>query len=140
MTTNVMTTTITLYDETLPGERTASRRLDLLSSTITLRELIRRRVYEEVQEYHAAPPSAVFRGLVTPTPLEAALNGPKPELLPAKRRIDWEAQYEKALAAFARNGFFVLVGDWQVESLDEEIHLKVNTEVSFVKLVALVGG
>ena len=134
-----MTTSITIYDETLPGERTASRRLDLLSSTITLRELIRRRVYEEVQEYHAAPPSAVFRGLVTPTPVEAALNGAKPEHA-VKRRLDWEAQYEKALTVFARNGFFVLVGDRQVESLDEEIHLKVDTEVSFVKLVALVGG
>ena len=139
MTQSVTTTSITIYDETLPGERTASRRLDLLSSTITLRELIRRRVYEEVQEYHAAPPSAVFRGLVTPSPTEAALNGPKPEHAP-KRRLDWEAQYEKALSAFARNGFFVLVGDRQVESLDEEIHLKVDTEVSFVKLVALVGG
>lgn len=134
-----MPTTITIFDETLPGERTASRRLDLLSSTITLRELIRRRVYEEVQEYHATPPSAVFRGLVTPSPVEAALNGPKPEHA-VKRRLDWEAQYEKALSAFARNGFFVLVGDRQVESLDEEIHLKVDTEVSFVKLVALVGG
>ena len=134
-----MTHSITIYDETLPGERTASRRLDLLSSTITLRELIRRRVYEEVQEYHAAPPSFVFRGLVMPSPTEAALNGPKPEHAP-KRRLDWEAQYEKALSAFAHNGFFVLVGDRQVESLDEEIHLKVDTEVSFVKLVALVGG
>ena len=132
--------TVTIFDETLPGERTASLRLDLLTSTITLRELIRRRVYEEVQEYHAAPPSAVFTGLITPSPIEVALNGPKPDRSPAKRRIDWEAQYEKALSAFARNGFFVLVGDRQVESLDEEIPLKVDTEVSFVKLVALVGG
>ena len=50
---------VTIFDETLSGERTASLRLDLLSSTITARELIRRRVYEEVQEYHAAPPSSV---------------------------------------------------------------------------------
>ena len=134
-----MAFSVTIYDETLPGERTASLRLDLLSSTITLRELIRRRVYEEVQEYHAAPPSAVFHGLVTPTPIEVALNGPKTEYA-AKRHIDWEAQYEKALSAFTRDGFFVLVGDRQMESLDEEITLKVDTEVSFVKLVALVGG
>ena len=130
---------VTIYDETLSGERTASLRLDLLSSTITVRELIRRRVYEEVQEYHAAPPSAVFRGLVTPSVVEMALNGPKPTHL-VKRRVDWEAQYERALQAFTRNGFFVLVGDRQVESLDEEMELKVDTEVSFVKLVPLVGG
>ena len=130
---------VTIFDETLSGERTASLRLDLLTSTITARELIRRRVYEEVQEYHAAPPSAVFRGLVTPTAAEVALNGPKPAYT-VKRRVDWEAQYERALSAFARNGFFILVGDRQVEDLDEELELKVDTEVSFVKLVALVGG
>jgi len=131
---------VTIFDETVSGERTPSLRLDLLSSTITLRELIRRRVYEEVQEYHAAPPSAVFRGLVTPTAAEAALNGPKPTFQPAKRRVDWEAQYERALSAFAHNGFFVLVGDRQMGDLDEELELEVDTEVSFVKLVALVGG
>ncbi len=131
---------VTIFDETLSGERTASLRLDLLSSTITLRELIRRRVYEEVQEYHAAPPSAVFRGLVTPSDTETALNGPKPVMRAVKRRIDWEVQYERALQAFTGNGFFVLVGDRQVESLDEELELKVNIEVSFLKLVPLVGG
>ncbi len=130
---------VTIFDETVSGERMPSLRLDLLTSTITLRELIRRRVYEEVQEYHAAPPSAVFRGLVTPTEAETALNGPKPPHA-TKRRVDWEAQYERALQAFARNGFFVLVGDRQVEDLDEGLELKVDTEVSFVKLVALVGG
>ena len=131
---------VTLYDETPFGERTGSIRLDLLSSTITLRELIRRRVYEEVREYHAAPPSAVFRSLVTPTAAEAALNGPKPSPTTVKKHIDWEAQCERVWEAFTRNGFFVLVGDRQVEDLDEELELKVNTEVSFVKLVALVGG
>ena len=135
-----MAITLTIFDETLPGERTVSLRLNLLTATITLRELIRRRVYEEVQEYHAAPPTAVFRGLVTPTPVEAALNGPKPVSSPVKRRIDWEAQCERAWEAFDRNGFFVLVGDRQIESLDEDLELKVHTEVSFVKLVALVGG
>ncbi len=132
------TTTLTLYDETLPGERTPALSLSLLSSRITLRELIRRRIYEEVQQYHAAPSEAIFRGLVTPSPAERLLNGEK--ATPPKRRIDWEAQYERALQAFVHNGFFVLVGDRQVEDLDEEIELKVNTEVSFVKLVPLVGG
>ena len=132
-------TSVLLYDETLGGERTASLRLDLLTSTVTVRELIRRRVYEGVQQYHAAPPDAVFRGLVTPTAAETALNGEKPAPK-AKRRIDWEAQFEKAVQAFERNGFFVLVGDRQVEDLDAPVTLKLDTEVSFVKLVALVGG
>ena len=123
---------VTIHDETPSGERTGSVRLDLLSSTITLRELIRRRVFEEVQEYHAAPTPTVFRGLVTPTETEDSRGG--------RCRVDWEAQYERALTAFTRNGFFVLVGDRQVESLDEELTLRIDTVVSFVKLVPLVGG
>jgi hypothetical protein len=42
--------------------------------------------------------------------------------LKGKRKIDWEEQFAKALAAFERNGFFVLVGERQAESLDEELH------------------
>ncbi len=130
--------TVTIYDETLPGERTASLRLDLLCSTITLRELIRRRVYEEVREHHAAPPAAALRGPVLPTALEAELNCTAEKA--AQPRVSWEAQYEKAVAAFERGGFFVLAGDRQVEHLDDEITLSVSTEVSFIKLVALAGG
>ena len=88
---------VTIFDKTVAGARTPAMRLDLLTSTITLREMLRRRACEE-------------------------------------------AQYERALQAFARNGFFVLVGDRQVEDLDEDLELEADTEVSFVKLVALVGG
>ena len=50
------------------------------------------------------------------------------------------AALETALDAFQRNGFFVLVDDRQVEGLDEEIEIRLNTTISFVKLVPLVGG
>ena len=66
------------------------------------------------------------------------LNGEK--LPQAPRRVDWEAQFARACEAFERNGFFVLVDDRQVEALDDEIELKLDTVVSFVKLVPLVGG
>lgn len=135
-----MTDTVTIYDETLAGERTPALRLSLLSSRISLRELIRRRIYEEVQEHNAAP-ARPWRGLVTPTEAERALNGDKhADRNHPIKHINWEAQYERALAAFARNGFFVLVGDRQVEDLDEELELKVDTDVTFFKLVPLVGG
>lgn len=41
---------------------------------MTLRELIRRRIYQEVTEYNAKL-SGCFRGLVQPTEAECALNG-----------------------------------------------------------------
>jgi hypothetical protein len=103
---------------------------------MTVRELIRARIYQEVRDYNQAQPE-YFRGLVQPTEAEQVLNGYK---LGPRREIDWEQQFQRALEAFGRNGFFVLVGDKQAESLDQEFEVKVDTEVSFVKLVPLVGG
>jgi len=42
--------------------------------------------------------------------------------------------------AFSRNGFVVLVGDRQVEGLDELLPLAEASTVAFVRLVPLVGG
>jgi hypothetical protein len=42
--------------------------------------------------------------------------------------------------AFKRNGFVVLVDDRQVTDLDEVLEVSADTEVSFVRLVPLVGG
>ena len=42
--------------------------------------------------------------------------------------------------AFASNGFLVLVGGKQVDDLDVELDLGVDTDVCFVRLVPLVGG
>lgn len=131
-----MPATLTIYDETASGQKTNTLTLDCLTERLTVRELIRARIYQEVQDYNLKQPE-YFRGLVEPTHAEKVLNGYK---LKAKRKIDWEEQYQKALEAFERNGFFVLVGDRQAESLDQQFEVKVDTEVSFVKLVPLVGG
>jgi hypothetical protein len=131
-----MPTTLTIHDETASGQKTNTLTLDCLTETLTVRELIRARIYQEVQDYNLKDPE-YFRGLVEPTDAEKVLNGYK---LRAKRKIDWEEQFQKALDAFERNGFFVLVGDKQAETLDQQFEVKLDTEVSFVKLVPLVGG
>jgi hypothetical protein len=131
-----MPATLTIHDETASGQKTNTLTLDCLTEHLTVRELIRARIYQEVQDYNLKQPE-YFRGLVEPTQAEKVLNGYK---LKTKRKIDWEEQYQKALEAFERNGFFVLVGDRQAESLDEQFEVKVDTEISFVKLLPLVGG
>ncbi len=55
-------------------------------------------------------------------------------------KIDPEKQYYLALDAFMKNGFFLIVNDNQVDSLEEEIVLKENMEFNFIKLTPLVGG
>ena len=131
-----MSATITIHDETTSGQKTNTFTLDCLTEHMTVRELIRARIYQEVQDYNQREPE-YFRGLIEPTAAERVLNGYK---LKVKRKINWEEQYQRALEAFDRNGFFVLVGNRQAESLDEAFEVKVETEVSFVKLVPLVGG
>ena len=131
-----MPATLAVRDETPSGDLVNELTLDFLTEEITARELIERRVYEEVQQYNRARPG-YFRGLVQPADAEATLNGYK---LRERRQIDWTAQRDRALEAFERNGFFVLVGDRQVTHLDERIRLELGTEVTFLKLVPLVGG
>ena len=131
--------TLTIRDETATGSVTNELTLDVLSETITVRELIRSRVYQEVQDFNLRHRQGAegFRGLVTPTGAEQALNGVG---LKKPRDIDWKAQFDKACEAFDRNGFFILIDDRQAEALDESITLRHDTKVSFVKLVPLVGG
>jgi hypothetical protein len=131
-----MPATLTVHDETPSGQKTNTFTLDCLTERTTVREVIRARIYQEVQDYNQREPGC-FNGLVQPLDAERVLNGYQ---LRSGRKIDWQAQYQRALDAFERNGFFVLVGNQQAESLDQEFNVCVDTEVSFVKLVPLVGG
>ena len=128
--------TVTVYDETTSGGRTNELTLEFLDERITVRELIRSRVYQEVTEYNARMPE-YYRGLVQPTDAERALNGYR---VRERRKLDWEAQYQKAIQAFQGNGFMILVDDRQVVELDAEVELRHDSTVTFLKPVPLVGG
>ena len=132
-----MPATLTINDQTPGGKTTQSVTLEFPTERTTVRELIRSRVYQEVQDYNRRQPET-FHGLVQPTAAERALNGGFK--LRKGREIDWKQQVEKAFDAFSRNGFFILVDERQVEDLDEEIELRHGTQVNFVKLTPLVGG
>lgn len=110
--------------------------LKFSSDRITVRELIETRIREEVENYNATQPE-IFRLLVQPNLAERVLNGFK---FKEKKKIDWRAQYEKAVEAFERNGFIVLVDDLQVEGLDQFIEIEPETSVTFLKLMPLAGG
>jgi hypothetical protein len=131
-----MTVTVTVRDESSPGRVGGTLTLEEIPSALTVRDLIRTRVREEVARANAAP-GGEFRTLVEPADAERTLNGFR---LRKPRRLDWEQQADIAVEAFGRNGFFVLVGGRQVEDLDEELELDPDTEIRFIKLTPLVGG
>jgi hypothetical protein len=133
-----MLTELLIRDETTAslGKAEHTFTVHVSGETISVRELIRQRVYQEVEQFNTRQP-AVFRMLVQPNDTERTLNGYK---FHKPRLVDPETQFEKALEAFLGNGFIILVDDRQVDSLETEIALYPETSVTFLKLVPLVGG
>jgi hypothetical protein len=133
-----MPATLEVFDESTAGDRSDPIVLEFLTENITIRELIRERVYQEVQDFNLnQAQQPVFRGLVQPTDAEQTLNGYK---LKTRRQIDWQQQFDKAIEAFGAGSILVLVNDRQADSLEERVMIDPGTTVSFLKLVPLVGG
>jgi hypothetical protein len=132
---------VCVRDESPAGQSLHEMALEFLSERITVRELLRERVHHEVREFNRHEEMVVFNGLVQPEDTEQVLNGRRSEYHLKKHRvIDWESQFAHATEAFEKNGFFILVDDKQAESLDQEFVIGPTTNVTFVKLVPLVGG
>ncbi len=116
------TRTLVCRDATTIGKQERSLTLHDLDTTVTLRELIRHRVREELASSGRASGDHPLAGRGRPT------------------GKGWEAQADAALRAFERNAFVVLVGDRQVDDLDARIDTSGETDVTFLKLVPLAGG
>ena len=133
-----MSMTLKIRDETtlsIGGDESGFL-LEVPEERITVQDLIRARVYREVHEYNLDQPE-YFHGLIQPSDAERSLNGFK---MRRRRRIDPDKQFELAKRAFYTNGFILLVDDRQVDELDEEIEIRPDTTVTFLKLVPLLGG
>ena len=133
-----MLTELLIRDETTAslGKTEHTFTVHVSGERISIRELIRLRVTQEVEDFNNRQP-AVFRMLVQPNDTERTLNGFK---FHKPRPVNPDTQYEKAIEAFEGNGFIVLVDDRQIESLETEIAFRPETSITFLKLVPLVGG
>ena len=110
--------------------------LRLASERIRARELLERRVEEEVRRYNEGSPN-YFRGLLRPSETERVLNGEKV----AKRKpLDPEEQVRVACRAFENNAFLMFLDEEQITDLDQQLVLKQASRARFLKLVPLVGG
>ena len=129
-----MPLTLSVLYETTAGERCNAGVFQFDEATLTLRELIRVFVQKEVERFNETG-SEAFRGLVQPDESERILNGVRERPV-----LDWEKQFTKAIAAFKGNGFVVLLDQRQVTDLDEALHLTPQSQLTFLKLVPLMGG
>jgi hypothetical protein len=130
-----MAVALRIVDQTLGVHPPSVRELRLASERITLRELLKRRIDEEVAELNAGRDE--IKPLVTPTEQERQLNGDKG---PAGRSVDPARQLAAAVEAFERRRIIIIVDGRQLSDIDQPITVTPDTEVRFLKLVPLVGG
>jgi hypothetical protein len=126
-----LATTLTVHDLSTDGTALNEISLEFLTERITVRELIRSRVYQEVTEYNARRVTR-WSGLVQPRAESTAGQAP--------RRIDWEAQTKRAIAAFTTGTLLVIVDGRQAETLDDHIEVRAESSVAFLRLMPLIGG
>jgi hypothetical protein len=129
-----MPLTLSLHDETTAGESHSAGTFQFDRATLTLREIIRIRVEQEVARFNGSD-HPVFHGLVRPEESERILNGVRSRAL-----LDAQKQFAKAIAAYQGNGFLVLLDDRQIMDLDEPLRLTPQSKLTFLRLVPLAGG
>ena len=133
-----MATTVVVHDESMSGESLRQQTIEIPSETITVRELIRSRVYQDAKESNARAASTPVEPLpIQPSDIELTLNGPRSQK-PAI--VDWHNQFDKAVDAFTSKQILILVDDRQVTTLDEQIQIGSTTKISFLRLTMLMGG
>lgn len=125
--------TLTIKDETAAGDLLNQILLQFESEYITVEALINARIAAEIERYQKDSHN-YKNGLVLPTNLEKRLNQK------TAPQIDVEKQCYIALQAFQNNGFFILVDDEQVETLEQKVLVDDSTDITFIKLTPLVGG
>jgi hypothetical protein len=133
-----MSVALKIVDQTLGIRPSITWELRLASERITLRELLKRRIDEEVAVLNAGGGDEI-KPLIAPTEQESRLNGERRER-PTRRMVDPERQLAAAVEAFERRRIVIIVDNRQALDLDQAIVVTPTTEVRFLKLVPLVGG
>jgi hypothetical protein len=134
-----MQTEITVRDELATGLGTPITEfvLELPDNYITVRELIRQRIEQEIAAYNAQHTNNLDTFLQLQG--QELLNPQRPAVRNTPK-LNAEQQLELAFSAFERNGLLILIDDRQVDQLDDYVAFSPQTVVTFLKLVPLVGG
>lgn len=127
-----MPATLTFLDETLTGDILQQWDIPVEAQTLTLREIIMLRVEAEIRRLEKESIEPYFTA-------PAGKSGWK-NLLKQQNAPDAEAHGYRALEAFRKNAYFVLIDNRQADDLEETFALRPTTSVSFVRLTPLVGG
>lgn len=129
-------TAVLMRDEEMTGKSLCEFSIDILTETITVRELLRSRVHQQIKDHNLRRLGA-FKGIIERGETEAMLNDDR---LSKHKDVNWKPYFDRAVEAYQRNQILILVGDRQTESLDDQVQIQSGTEVVFMRLTPLVGG
>lgn len=145
-----MTAILKLFDEHFgpnAPERRAGGELRLASQQVTPREIIARRVEGEIDNINAesevqAQAFSQTRSFLVRTEPGTAEDTLNPVRAPRRLRpkLDPVAETARAVEAFERRSFIMLVDDRQIDGLDQHVGLMLHSEVIFLYLTPLKGG
>jgi hypothetical protein len=125
--------------------------LDLLHEEITVAELIRRTVEEQIRELQMSRKlnaqqvqRTLNRQYLTQDEVdEQAVTGmvclPAPSQI-GEQRISAEAEVRKAWRAFEKQAYVLIADGRRMTSLDEKIIFRPGSSATFLRLVPLIGG
>jgi hypothetical protein len=130
------THTIKIKEETTSGKLLNEIAVTLPAQVVSVREIIEAKVNAEIENYYQQL-SGMYNGFVQPVDIEKQLNGFSEE---PNKKINTTVQVNAAINAFQQGSVFMLIDNIQAESLDQMLVINDKTEVSFLKLTALVGG
>ena len=135
---------IQIIDEQFGKTKTPIFEIDFPTERITVRDLITRRVEEEVALVNAQNfkqkktlQERMFLAGITNRAPETLLNQDTPK---RRKEIDPISAVKTALKAFKAGRYFLLINDQQIEDMDKTIELTPKTEAVFLRLTPLVGG
>lgn len=137
----------------LPEALVPTVQLTLSSESITVAELIRRTLIEQISELtvkqmldSVMARDSIARQYLSPTEIaeqaeSGSVRGPAaPKPTADAPRFDVQREVDKAWRGFNRRSFRVVVDGQMPTELEQELVLKESSKVAFMRLTPLVGG
>jgi hypothetical protein len=130
-----MQITVTTIIFGLPsGQRLLQTHVTVPTATLTVRQLIARKVQQEVSECVAQQRPGLSGEYLSP---EALIRAATPQaLVPG----DIDTEIERAQRAFAARDYMIVINNRRVFDVNEVLRLQADTQVEFIKILPLVGG
>ncbi len=122
---------------------------DLLTETLTIRELIAHAVEEQIYELqiqqkldtqsvqHILNRQYLINAEIQAQAKLGAVKMPEPIEI---RKIDVSRQIRKATEAFEKGVYVIVIDGEQADSLDQTVMLNPTSKITFLRLTPLVGG